>query len=242
MIKYNACLWKWKLGQQIRKDINKLFFLKKKKKKQIHFIFLLSLIRGFWILCGTWRVLSIFLALFLGLWGSFVPFIARKSSSFSFLDKATYIFGHSITSALTFWATESTVLLVPAATAATAPARVSCSDRTGVVVAALSALVIDPFVVFSSFRILLSNFSDEWGDLLPTADLETPRLLSPAAFRDGHPFAAAGRFSIFLIMVNVIDDQNIAAWFDRILLTLSQAHNKILGQHQKNKKRPEINI
>lgn len=235
MNKYNACLWKWKLGKQIRKDINKLFFLKK-KKKQIHFIFLLSLIRGFWLLCGTWRVLSIFLALFLGLWGSFVPFIARKSSSFSFLDKATYIFGHSITSALTFWATETetetTVLLVPAAPAATAPARVSCSDRTGVVVAALSALVIDPFVVFSSFRIFLSNFSDEWGDLLPTADLETPRLLSPAAFRDGDPFAAAGRSSIFLIMVNV----------DRILLTLSQAHNKILGQHQKNKKRPEINI
>lgn len=37
-----------------------------------------------------------FFGLFLGLWGSLVPFITRKSSSFSFLERAMRILGHSL--------------------------------------------------------------------------------------------------------------------------------------------------
>lgn len=122
-----------------------------------------------------------FLALFLGLWGSFVPFIARKSSSFSFLDREIYILGHSNKSRFTF---------SPPATAA-GVALVSCSDGAAVDSTRLmgSACTTDPFgfspmaVVVEQETNLLLLFSGEREDRLSEAGIETTRLLFDGVVR-----------------------------------------------------------
>lgn len=134
----------------------------------------------YWYTC---RILSTFFALFFGLWGIFVPFIARKSSSFSFLERAMYILGHWIT---------STVSLFPlaardeeAGVVATPP---SCSDCTEAespwLLFSLSeaCCVVENALGFWNFAdpeegtlLLLLSMPEE--DSFGAADLETTGLL-----------------------------------------------------------------
>jgi len=138
----------------------------------------------------TCRILSTFFALFFGLWGILVPFIARKSSSFSFLERAMYILGHWIT---------STVTLFPMAArdeeAGAVATQPSCSDCTEaespwlLFILSEACCVVENALGFGNFAdpeeatlLLLLSMPEE--ETFGAADLDTTGLL-PWLFLEG---------------------------------------------------------
>lgn len=78
--------WITVLGSKLRENEQQVVILLNPKNGRI------------WKQCAvfcTCKLLSMFFALFLGRWGSLVPFMAMKSSSFSFLERERWILGHS---------------------------------------------------------------------------------------------------------------------------------------------------